>query len=82
MSLLSLCREFLGEFKKDSPFVFGLKECAEKNNLLHSFKELKETRVGWKMIRKETPEEEATMIVETPEIEFKPFIKQRASRRH
>lgn len=57
----------------DSPYVFGLKEYAEKHNLLDSFKDLKETRVGWRHNKKQGSEENVTMIVDTPRMKFKPL---------
>ncbi len=75
MSLLSLCRKFLGKFVDDSPYVFGLKEYAEKFNLLDSFKKLEETEVQWKQIKKQLSPEHVGKVIDPPKIEFTPFNK-------
>ena len=62
---------------EDSPYVFGLKEYAEKHNVLDSFKDLKETRVRWRHNKKQGSEENLKMIVDTPKMKFKPLNERR-----
>ncbi len=81
LSLLSLCRKFLGKFIDDS-YVFGLKEYANRFNLLDLFKELEDTEIPWKQMKKQTAfqPEDAYMFVYNPKIEFTPFDKLDARR--
>ena len=63
LSLLSLCREFLKEIGDNDRFVFGLKDYAEKFDLLDSLKNLEQTCIEWRQKKKPaSPTEQAVEI--------------------
>ena len=66
LSLLSLCREFLKKFRDNDRFVFGLKDYAEKFDLLDSLKNLEQTCIEWRQKKKSASPTEQAVEIFTP----------------